>query len=699
MATGNKVFFDKLNGENYFTWKYRMEHFLKKEKLWKVISTTAPTATNNNMDQMSDWNENDEQALAWLICLIDDSQLCYVRNKKTAAEAWQALKNQYEKATLTNKVTVMRRICGKRLNEGENVEQHIAEITDLFQKLVDLGDEIRDGWKVSMLFTSLPTSYDPLITALESRAEEDITFSMAQQKLVAEYKRRCEKDGTNTMDSALRTTNSSKGGRDIECFFCKTKGHIKKDCVKYQGWLKRKEESNGNQQKDEQKANTVQQPRDEFLFAISTGGDADWIIDSGATCHVTCDRNSFITMNAANNDLTVANGEKIRVEGKGTCHIDFINAAGKVSSAKIDDVLYAPTIKGNLLSVKKLTSKGFTVNFIKNGCEIKQDNSQVAVADDSSGLYKLRQPNKAYGIVNEHKRGCIHNLHRILGHRDPAAIREMCSKGLVDGIQLEECGIKQQCEVCLKAKLTRLPFPKKSLSKSDRALDLIHTDVCGPMQTISPSGKRYILTLIDDFSRFTMIYLLREKSEVEGKLTEYVALVKNKFSCIPKVIRSDRGGEYIGASGYIKDQGIRIQYTAPYTPEQNGVAERKNRTLVEMARCMLEDAGLPHMFWAEAVNMANYLQNRLPSKSVDVTPFELWNGVKPSMKHCVKFGTRCFVHVPSERRKKLDNTGREMLFVGYDENSKAFRCFDRANRKLVISRDVRFINTRDDPWG
>lgn len=213
MATGNKVFFDKLNGENYFTWKYRMEHFLKKEKLWKVISTTAPTATNNNMDQMSDWNENDEQALAWLICLIDDSQLCYVRNKKTAAEAWQALKNQYEKATLTNKVTVMRRICGKRLNEGENVEQHIAEITDLFQKLVDLGDEIRDGWKVSMLFTSLPTSYDPLITALESRAEEDITFSMAQQKLVAEYKRRCEKDGTNTMDSALRTTNSSKGGK------------------------------------------------------------------------------------------------------------------------------------------------------------------------------------------------------------------------------------------------------------------------------------------------------------------------------------------------------------------------------------------------------------------------------------------------------------------------------------------------------
>lgn len=133
-----------------------------------------------------------------------------------------------------------------------------------------------------------------------------------------------------------------------------------------------------------------------------------------------------------------------------------------------------------------------------------------------------------------------------------------------------------------------------------------------------------------------------------------------------------------------------MQYTAPYTPEQNGVAERKNRTLVEMARCMLEDASLPNMFWAEAINTANYLQNRLPSRSIETTPFELWNNKKPELKHCVTFGTKCFVHVPSERRRKLDNTAIQMIFVGYDENSKAYRCFDQEKRRLVISRDVRF---------
>lgn len=688
MATGNKVYFDKLNGENYFTWKYRMEHFLKKEKLWKVISTVAPTLAEDgaNSAAVEAWTESDEQALAWIICLIEDNQLCYVRDKNTTKLAWNALKEQYERASLTNKVTIMRRICNKRLNEGESVEQHMADFTDLFQKLVDQGDAVEDGWRVAMLLSSLPSSYDPLITALESRAETDITFAMVQQKLVAEYRRRLEKDGVDTPNSVLKTVNASNSSNEeIECFFCKGVGHMKRDCSKYKAWKRNKDKENN------QTANTVQETKEEFLFAISNSGKNDWIIDSGATCHVACDKRMFVTLDGTCNDLTVANGEKIRVEGKGTCRIEFMNASGHISAAKVSDVLYAPAIRGNLLSVKRLISNGFLVNFIRNGCEIKKGNLQVAFADDSSGLYKLRQPNKVYAVTNEHKENCIHNLHRVFGHRDPEAIKDMCSKNMVDGIKIDDCGIKQQCEVCLKAKLTRLPFPKQSLSKSSKVLDLVHTDVCGPMQTTSPSGKRYILTFIDDFSRFTMIYLLREKSEVKEKFKEYVAMVKNKFSCKPKILRSDRGGEYFGAAEYIRSEGIQIQYTAPYTPEQNGVAERKNRTLVEMARCMLVDAGLPYMFWAEAVNMANYLQNRLPSRSIKATPYELWNDVKPELKHRVAFGTKCFVHVPTEKRRKLDSTGKEMIFVGFDEKSKAFRCFDREGHKLVISRDVRFI--------
>lgn len=691
MATGgHKAFFDKLNGENYFVWKYRMEHFLKREKLWKVISTNpVPTFDEANTDEEDAWKESDEMALSWLVALVDDSQLGYVRDRKTAIDAWTALRNQHEKANMSNRVTIIRQICGKRLSEDDNIEQRMAEFIELFQRLNDLGDKAEDSWKIAMLFSTLPPSYDPLVSALEARADDELTFSMVVQKLIAEYKRRLERGDVKAADSVLRTVGAptaSKSSRETTCYFCKGTGHMKKDCPKYKSWKKKKDDA-----ADNQKANTVQESKDEFLFAISNGGKADWIVDSGATCHVACDKRWFVAMDAASSDLTVANGQKILVEGKGTCQVEFVNASGGVSSAKLTDVLYSPAIKGNLLSVRKLIEKGFAVNFIKNGCEIRRQNQQIAIADDSSGLYKLRQPHKAYTMVCEHKANCIHNLHRVFGHRDPAAIKEMCSKGMIDGITIDECGIKQQCEVCLKAKLTRLPFPKQSMSKSNKALDLIHTDVCGPMQTTSPSGKRYILTMIDDFSRYTTIYLLKEKSEVEGKIKEYVAMVENKFMYKPKVMRSDRGGEYIGASKYVKERGIQIQYTAPYTPEQNGVAERKNRTLVEMARCMLVDADLPYSFWAEAVNTANYLQNRLPSRSVGATPYELWNGNKPRLDKCAVFGSRCYVHVPTEKRRKLDNTGKEMIFVGYDENSKAYRCFDRTDRKLVISRDVKFI--------
>ena len=146
--------------------------------------------------------------------------------------------------------------------------------------------------------------------------------------------------------------------------------------------------------------------------------------------------------------------------------------------------------------------------------------------------------------------------------------------------------------------MTRKPFPKKSESKTTEILDLIHTDVCGPMQTVTPGGKRYFMTMIDDFSRYTEVYLLSHKSEVPEKIKEYVRYVQTKFGKTPKKIRSDRGGEYTAErlQTFLKDERIRAELTTPYTPQQNGCAQRKNRSLTEMTRCMLKDSGLPMKF-------------------------------------------------------------------------------------------------------
>lgn len=713
MAAAIKTVVDKLNGRNYFVWKFRMEHLLKKEKLWTAVEKNAPAlaADGSNEKEVELFNEKEEEALAWIVSLVDDSQLVHIRAMKTAKTAWKALKDHHEKNTLSNKVTLMRRICSTKLEEGDAIEEHLSVLSNLFQQLEDMGETFQDGWKVAMLLGSLPQSFDTLITALEARNATELTFDFVHEKLLAQQNRKAQ-DGDG--EAVLKAM--AKPSKERTCFFCKGVGHFKKDCLEYKQWKKKKEGTGQGGKANKEKVHKVEKgATTEMLFTVvaSDGNDkkddedvkgdtelictmasncskSDWVADSGATCHVAGDKQQFTSLQPTTTKLQVANGREVMVEGKGDCKFEVVNGEGQIRKMALKDVLFAPSIQGNLLSVKRLVQDDYVFIFGKEVCEIRKDGIQVAVIDGESDLYKVRKPNKVYLVQNGHKENCIHNLHRIFGHRDPAAIREMLSKEMVDGIKISDCGIKAQCEVCLKAKVTRLPF-ESSKGRSNTVLDLIHTDVCGPMQTCSPGGKRYVLTFIDDFSRYTTIYLLKEKSEVRDKLKEFVAMMKTKFGHKPKVFRSDRGGEYVGnkLQEWLKLEGIQAQFTAPYTPQQNGVAERKNRSLIEMARCMLEDAGLEKIFWAEAVNTAVYLQNRLPSRSISKTPFELWNGKAPNVKHCIRFGAKCIVHVPVQKRRKLDNTGVQMIFVGYD--GAAYRCYDPVKRKVTISRDVRCL--------
>jgi len=149
--------------------------------------------------------------------------------------------------------------------------------------------------------------------------------------------------------------------------------------------------------------------------------------------------------------------------------------------------------------------------------------------------------------------------------------------------------------------------------QSTQRLQLIHSDVCGPMQTQSVGGNRYFVTFIDNFSRYTVVYFIKKKSEVFEKFKEFEASVTNHFGCKIKTLRSDGGGEYTSTDfeQYLKMNGIRHEVTVAHTPEQNGVAERMNRTLVESARAMLAHANLSKMYWAEAVNTAAFLRNRV----------------------------------------------------------------------------------------
>jgi transposase InsO family protein len=188
----------------------------------------------------------------------------------------------------------------------------------------------------------------------------------------------------------------------------------------------------------------------------------------------------------------------------------------------------------------------------------------------------------------------------------------------------------------------------------------------------------YYVTFIDDFSRKTWIYFLKAKDEVFNKFQEFKALVENLSGRKIKVLRSDNGGEYTSNEfkDFCREAGIKRELTTPYNPQQNGVAERKNRSIVEAAKAMIHDQNLPMHLWAEASSTTVYVQNKSPHKILgNKTPEEVFTGKKPEVNHLRIFGCPVYIHVPKEKRTKLEPSGKKGTFVGYSETSKAYRIY------------------------
>jgi transposase InsO family protein len=246
-------------------------------------------------------------------------------------------------------------------------------------------------------------------------------------------------------------------------------------------------------------------------------------------------------------------------------------------------------------------------------------------------------------------------------------------------------------------KMARKPFPKKA-TPTTAALDCIVSDVCGPLQVESIGRKKYFVTFIDLYSRYTEVEFIREKSEVTEKTINFIEKLKTQFEGRkPKTFRSDRGMEYLNAKlqNYLKKEGIKSECTVGYAPEQNGVAERKNRTLMEAARTMLIDSGLSRRYWAEAVANANHVFNRIVNGKQEKSPSELMYGRKPTPITFHEFGCDAYVMIPTEKRKKLDNKAEKLKFLGYDNNAKGYRLVNK-NGKITISREVRFLKRNSE---
>ncbi len=427
------------------------------------------------------------------------------------------------------------------------------------------------------------------------------------------------------------------------------------------------------------------------------------ILESGATHHMSGRREIFSELRNIPAEEVGGISGKSCATGVGT--ICVLLTDGR--RVRLEDALYVPGMAATLVSSARLfTTQGYTSVFGQTGSILDRNHRLVASASrHANGLYKLegrivvctRPP--ALALVAARALP-LTTWHRRFAHLHPLAIRNLARSGAVTGLELSPAAVKEcsdlVCNACLSGKAVRSPF-SGPVSRSGVRLGRVFSDLL-TLSTPSLSGCRYAIVWVDDHTRMLWTRPLAAKSDAFRATQEWIAWAEKASGCPLKALHTDNGGEYTSHQfrDYHAGRGIEHECTTPYSPQQNGVAERVNRTLVEAVLSMLADSGLPPELWAEALNAFTDVKNLAPHAALGsgVTPRSLWDGKPASVSHLRAFGCRAWATRPADAypaRRKLEPKGEPLIFVGYEPGRKAYHLYSPSTHKITISRDVAFV--------
>lgn len=376
--------------------------------------------------------------------------------------------------------------------------------------------------------------------------------------------------------------------------------------------------------------------------------------------------------------VTIPNGTSILIENIGDIHLSY--------NFELRDVLNVPNFNCNLLPVSRFSNDlNCSLTFLPKTCYIQDlcSRNLIGTGKERGGLYYLESFKECRVAMVTLNKEMI--CHRILGHASEGVLKRL------QQIDVNNCN--QFCDSCLRAKQTKLPFPI-SFSKTIKSFDLIHVDIWGPYQNATINGEHYFLSIVDDYSRGVWVYLMRYKSEVGRLLTSFCNMTKTQFDTRVKRIRTDNGSEFksIYMIEFYRDQGIILENSCPYTPQQNGVVERKHRHLLEMGRALRFQASLPIEFWGDCILTAAYIINKLPTKVLENrTPHEILLGKIPSYNHLKVFGCLAYVHDNVGNKEKFGERGKPCVFLGYPMGQKGYKFFNLKEEKFYVSRNATFV--------
>ena len=665
---------EHLNHENYKSWSFQVKLLLERDEVSDVIEKEKPTEWASEAE-LAAWNKMERKAYQIIGLTVSKSQFVYINKFTNGSDAWNALKDQHRRNTLGVKIRLMRKLFHLKLKHGGSMREHLDEISCLIDELHDIGEKFNEDIQVAMYLSSLNTEYDNIVTGLEAWDDGKLKLSTVKSKLMEEYERKKSNDeGSGSQANAVEVVQ-------YPCHFCKKFGHYRKNCPN------RKKNNVDLREKLDNNKESAKMARFGNMYTMSSINNFDWIIDSGATAHMAKSKESFVELDESfRNKVITANGHEVEAKGRGTVMIPIHTQNGPFE-IEFNEVLWVPDLKENLISVIKIVERDIDVKFSKSLCIAQADGHEIKLGIRKGNVWNLNIERRHFARRAEEL--CIHDWHKRLAHRNLSDIK------LMDGIKFRSCEHSDDCESCIRGKMSRKPFPKEAIPTKS-IMDCVVSDVCGPLQVESVGRKRYFVSFIDLHSRYCMLYFIREKSEVAQVTINYIEFMKTQTGKKPKILRTDRGTEYMNKTlqEYLTKEGIKFQCTVGYCPEQNGVAERKNRTIMEAVRSMLAESGLPKSFWAEAAGTANYTFNRMVDRKMKKSPYEMLFKEKPRAVNFYEFGTDAYVMVPYEKRRKLDDKAIKMKFVGYDESSKGYRLVD-GNYKIHVNREVKFLSTKN----
>ncbi|BBG92676.1 multidrug resistance-associated protein 9, partial [Prunus dulcis] len=687
------------NGENYEFWSIRMKTIFKSHGIWELVEKGIGSSDSKGADESDTKQKEKEESsgsgkMAIAEILMKDAKALGLIQGAVRSVKLQSLRREFEYT---------------RMREDESLSAYLTKLFDLINQMRGYGEELSRERIVQKMLISLLPGYDPICSVIEHSRDLDVievqevvaSLKSFAQRLERHHENKTEKafaslsvdtksakatgnqnskQQKNWKDKGKKWDNKPTDGTKTpckhcgklhygecrfkgkpKCYNCDKLGHIAKDC-----YSKKPVE-----QQQLQFATQVTSTPTMFYANNATekrSMEEVWYLDSGCSNHMTGREDVLIDIDRnVTAKVAMGTGQLVDVIGKGSLMVET-----KMGRKYIKEVLLVSGLKENLLSVGQMMEHGYFLIFGDNKAEVYDDSSlsnlvaRVHMKGNRSFPLKLQTDLHVALTASINQSTLL--WHRRMGHLNFQSLKLLQNEDMVFGLP-EIKNTNAVCEGCTFGKHCRKAFPKEATSRATTPLELVHTDVCGPMQTVTKAGNRATVELQSGYK--------------------------------VKKLRSDRGGEYTSNefNKFCDEMGMERQLTVAYSPQQNGVAERKNRTIVEMAKCMMIEKGMPLEFWAETVNTAVYVLNRSPTKALDKkTPFEAYSGRKPGLKHLRVFGSLCYAHVPNPQRQKLDSASNRCVFLGYGSCEKGYRLYNIATEKVIISRDVVFNEEASWDW-